>query len=176
MTFCKHSLIDWVDPLVVTLFLKNLFFTLLVPGFVAGWVPLCWLERQLHWPGEWQWHHWSGLVIFAAGFGVYVHCLWWFGTAGRGTPAPIDPPRQLVQRGLYRWARNPMYGGVLTVLAGEAVFFWSIPIAVYLLCLVCCFHLFVVLYEEPALSSKFGATYEDYLRDVPRWWPRRPRR
>jgi hypothetical protein len=33
----------------------------------------------------------------------------------------------------------------------------------------------VVLYEESALSTRFGALYEDYRREVPRWLPRKPR-
>ena len=33
-------------------------------------------------------------------------------------------------------------------------------------------HLFVVFYEEPTLRKKFGAEYEEYCRNVPRWWPR----
>jgi protein-S-isoprenylcysteine O-methyltransferase Ste14 len=160
--------------LAVILFLKNLVFTLVVPGFVAGWVPLRWFERHPHWPDEWQWQHGLGLLIFAVGFGIYLHCVWLFATKGRGTPAPIDPPKKLVQRGLYRWMRNPMYVGVLAVIVGETLFFWSIHIAVYLFCLSCCFHIWVMLYEEPALSSSFGAMYEDYRREVPRWWPRRP--
>jgi len=33
-------------------------------------------------------------------------------------------------------------------------------------------HLFVVFYEEPTLRKKFGADYEQYCRNVDRWWPR----
>jgi protein-S-isoprenylcysteine O-methyltransferase Ste14 len=33
-------------------------------------------------------------------------------------------------------------------------------------------HLFVIFYEEPTLRGKFGADYEDYCRNVRRWWPR----
>ena len=31
------------------------------------------------------------------------------------------------------------------------------------------FHLMVILYEEQALKRKFGASYEEYLKTVPRW-------
>ena len=158
----------------MSLFLKNLLFTLLVPGFVAGWVPLRWFARRPQWPDDWLGHHLAGTVIFGTGLVVYLHCVWLFATKGRGTPAPVDPPKKLVQRGLYRWMRNPMYVGVLAVVAGETVFLWSIDIGVYLFCLACCFHLWVILYEEPALDFSFGAMYEDYRREVPRWWPRRP--
>jgi protein-S-isoprenylcysteine O-methyltransferase Ste14 len=32
-------------------------------------------------------------------------------------------------------------------------------------------HLFVLLYEEPILRKKFGADYQEYCRNVRRWWP-----
>lgn len=31
---------------------------------------------------------------------------------------------------------------------------------------------FVRLYEEPVLTRKFGAEYDEYRRNVPRWLPR----
>lgn len=158
------------------IFVKNLLFIAIVPGFVAGWVPLHWFERYPRWPeGSWRWQNSLGSIVAVIGLGVFLHCVWLFATKGRGTPAPIDPPKKLVHRGLYRWVRNPMYLGVLLVIGGEMVFFLSWHIAVYLLCLSCAFQAFVVLYEEPALSTQFGAMYEDYRREVPRWWPRRPK-
>ena len=32
-------------------------------------------------------------------------------------------------------------------------------------------HLFVIFYEEPALRDKFGSDYDEYCRNVRRWWP-----
>ncbi len=157
------------------LFLKNLLFTLIVPGFVAGWVPLRWFERRAAWPAVLAWQHWAGLAIFVLGLCVYLHCVWLFMTRGRGTPAPFDAPKKLVQRGLYRWVRNPMFLSVLAVVGGEMVFLWSWHIAVWLVCLACLFHLFIIGHEETALRFRFGAMYDDYLRDVPRWLPRRPK-
>ena len=118
---------------------------------------------------------WLGLLLLALGSAGYLHCLWLFGSYGRGTPAAIDPPRKLVQRGLYRHVRNPMYLAVQTFVAGQAVFLDSWEVGIYWLCLACCFQLFVRLYEEPHLTSQFGAMYVDYQRDVPRWFPRRRR-
>ena len=114
-------------------------------------------------------------MVFAVGAVVYLHCLWLFAVRGRGTPAPFDPPRILVWRGLYKWVRNPMYLGTLTLVTGEAVFLRSNHILVYLICLTCAVHLFVLGYEEDSLRRQFGAMYEDYKRAVPRWLPRKPR-
>jgi protein-S-isoprenylcysteine O-methyltransferase Ste14 len=50
---------------------------------------------------------------------------------GRGTLTPVDPPTQLVVRGLYRYVRNPMYLGAFTLLLGEAALFESSAIRLY---------------------------------------------
>ena len=157
------------------LWFKNLLFTLVVPGFVVGWAPLRWFERRAQWPETLGWRHLAGAGFFTVGAVIYLHCLWLFATRGQGTPAPFDPPKKLVWRGLYKWVRNPMYLGIIALVAGEALFFRSGHIVVYLICLVCAVQLFVVGYEEPALRRQFGALYEDYRRSVPRWLPRRPR-
>jgi len=120
-----------------------------------------------------------GWPLMGLGLGFYAWCAWDFATFGRGTPAPIDPPRVLVARGLYRTMRNPMYVGVCAVLLGEVLVSDSKPLLVFLIGTWICMYLFVLLYEEPALSRKFGMSYEDYRRRVPRWiprlWPRRAR-
>jgi len=157
------------------LFLKNLLFTLVVPGFVAGWVPLRFFERRARWPESWAELQFTGAALCILGFAIYLHCQWLFATRGQGTPAPIDPPKRLVHRGAYKWVRNPMYLAVFTIVAGEAVFLRSWHIAVYFTCLVCAVHVFVLLVEEEALRRRVGALYEDYRRDVPRWLPRKPR-
>jgi protein-S-isoprenylcysteine O-methyltransferase Ste14 len=159
----------------IWLLLKNLAFTALVPGFVAGWVPLRWFERRPRWPEPWGPWQFAGAALIVLGALVYLHCQWLFATRGQGTPAPVDPPRKLVHRGAYRWVRNPMYLAVFALIAGEMVFLRSGHIAVYLTCLACAVHVLVAMFEEEALRRRFGAMYEDYRRDVPRWVPRKPR-
>lgn len=156
------------------LLLKNLVFTVLVPGTVAGLVPYRIVSRGGSLPPLGA----TRLVIAAPlavlGLGAYFWCLWDFAVIGRATPAPIDPPKHLVARGLYRWVRNPMYVGVWCILAAWAVTFRSGAIVEYGIVVALCFHLFVVTVEEPLLRRRFGASYEAYYRAVPRWLPRRP--
>jgi len=155
--------------------LKTLIFTILVPGTLLGIVP--WL--LLHWSGEavmplpsiWL----IGLLPFCVGVILYFWCAGAFTFIGRGTPAPIDAPVFLVRSGPYRWVRNPMYIGVLSVLIGEAILFHSLPLVWCALLAGIVVHLFVVFYEEPSLRRRFGESYETYLRTVPRWLPRYPR-
>jgi protein-S-isoprenylcysteine O-methyltransferase Ste14 len=145
-------------------------FVILMPGTVVGYLPYRILERS----GGAAAPRWSvssvcAAALFALGLAVLLRCVWDFAAAGRGTLAPIDPPRRLVVRGLYRFTRNPMYNGVLAALGGEAWFFRSLPLLEYALAVFALFHLFVVAYEEPALGKRFGEAYVDYRRAVPRW-------
>ena len=157
----------------MTLFLKNLVFTLLVPGVVAVLIPL-WLAPPPELTRTWLL---LASPFFALGAAIYFWCVWDFATFGRGTPAPIDAPKHLVVRGLYRYSRNPMYVGVLTTIAGWAVFFgapWQL--LAYLAAVAIAFHLRVVLHEEPHLSREFGSEYQGYCARVGRWFPKSLRR
>ena len=158
-----------------TLLIKNLAFTLIVPGFIVVWVPLNLFEHHAQWPVEWGGPHFVGALLFGIGAILFLHCQWLFAVRGQGTPAPIDPPKKFVRRGLYKWVRNPMYLAVFTLVGAEALFLMSWHIAVYLILLVCIIHVWVLSYEEEVLRRSFGAMYEDYKRDVPRWLPRKPR-
>jgi protein-S-isoprenylcysteine O-methyltransferase Ste14 len=153
----------------VLLFLKNFVFTLVVPGTVAGYLP--WLIAGDHAIGSVA-AVVTALVLFLPGGAIYLWCLWDFAAFGRGTPAPIDAPKRLVVRGLYRYTRNPMYVGVLTVISGWAILFQAPSLVLYALAVGTGFHLFVVLYEEPHLRKVFGAEYEDYCSRAGRWLPK----
>lgn len=157
------------------LLLKNLLYTLLVPGIVAGWLPLRVFERRPQWPAVWGSEQWIGAVLVAAGTVFFLHSVWIFAVRGQGTPSFFDPPRKLTRRGGYKWVRNPMYLALFALVGGEALFLRSWHIGVYWVFLVCGLHLLVVGYEEGNLRFRFGAIYEDYRRDVPRWLPRKPR-
>lgn len=157
------------------LLLKNLVFTVIVPGFVVGWVPLHWFEKNPVWPAVWRWPQYDAGVLALFGAAGFFTSQWLFATRGQGTPLSLDPPKKFVRRGPYKWVRNPMYLAILALVGAEALFLQSGHIAVYLVCLACVFHLFVLAHEEKALRRTFGAMYEDYKRDVPRWLPRKPK-
>lgn len=149
---------------------KTLVFTILVPGTVTLLIPY-WLLA----PGaEFKVAGFRLMGALPIGLGaiIYFWCAWDFITVGLGTPAPIDPPKVVVRKGLFRFVRNPMYGGAVLVILGEAMLFGSWRLAGYALFLCIWFHLFVVYYEEPTLKKKFGAAYEEYCQRVPRWLPR----
>jgi protein-S-isoprenylcysteine O-methyltransferase Ste14 len=150
--------------------LKVVLFTLVAPGTVTVLVPGWLLDGWRGGPAGGPWS--AGALLIAGGALLYAWCAWAFARYGQGTPAPIDPPLALVTRGLYRRTRNPMYLGVLAVLVGEAVWFRSPRLLVYAGAMFLVFHLFTVLYEEPAHRRRFGAGFDAYCREVPRWVPR----
>jgi protein-S-isoprenylcysteine O-methyltransferase Ste14 len=155
------------------LLLKNLLFTIIVPGTVGVILPLRIAGRPLAAPTLGLGSI-AGLLLLVCATVGYFWCLWEFAVTGRGTPAPVDPPKHLVVRGPYRVVRNPMYVSVALAVFGWAVYLHSTRLLAYALVIVLCAHLFVVFVEEPTLQRKFGDAYEQYRRTVRRWIPTRP--
>ena len=114
----------------------------------------------------------AGAAVALAGLAIVIVCFARFVTEGRGTPAPVAPTEKLVVGGLYRRVRNPMYVGVIWLIAGQALAFASVPVAVYAVAFFATVASFVHFYEEPTLSEQFGADYERYRAAVPAWIPR----
>src|ERR1700728_2908630 len=98
-------------------------------GFLLIYLP----ERVLSWsgivrPAGIHWAQIVGTIVGSLGALVALWCIITFAGAGRGTPAPFDPPRRLVIRGPYRYVRNPMFIGASFALAGAALFFTSLSL------------------------------------------------
>jgi protein-S-isoprenylcysteine O-methyltransferase Ste14 len=113
-----------------------------------------------------------GGILIAFGLAVLIDSFARFALQGMGTPAPVLPTRHLVVTGFYRHVRNPMYVALVSLILGQAIVFASATLLVYgALVWICC-HAFVLAYEEPTLRRTFGAEYEAYCANVPRWLPR----
>jgi len=113
-----------------------------------------------------------GLAFGATGLILAAGAIRRFSTEGQGTLAPWDPPRKLVVRGIYRYVRNPMISGVLSILAGEAIFFGSMAIFKWFVFFAVLNAIYMPLWEEPGLAARFGQDYLSYKNHVPRWIPR----
>ncbi len=74
------------------------------------------------------------------------------GGAGRGTLAPWDPPERLVVRGPYRYVRNPMITGAVSVLLGEAALFGSPAVLAWAGFVFALNAVYFPLIEEPDLK------------------------
>lgn len=149
--------------------LKTAVFTIFLPGTITVVIPVYLIapEAELSVEGL----RIVGIPCMVTGAMFYFWCAWHFAVTGQGTPAPIDEPKVLIVKGLYRYVRNPMYIGVLSIVIGEAISFGSPSLILYAVILWLAFHLFVVIYEEPHLRNKFGSSYETYCREVRRWIP-----
>ena len=154
-----------------SLLARALLWTLAFPGVFAAYIPWRFFGLQdatLDPPGAMQV---GGLALVAAGAVLLAACIVEFARSGRGTLSPVDPPRELVVKGLYRYVRNPMYLSVATIIAGEALLARSMALAVYGAVWFACVTLFVIGYEEPSLRRRFGSAYDRYASHVGRWIP-----
>lgn len=137
----------------LSLVVRNLLFTIVVPGLGAVWMPWRILTRNGVTPKPVSWF---ALAVITVGAALYFLCLWAFAVVGRGTPGPWDAPLRFVAVGPYRWVRNPIYIAALLVVLGEAWLFLSLPLLKYAVAMAVCFHLFVIGYEEPTLIANSG--------------------
>jgi len=133
--------------------LRSLLWTILLPGVFAGYV--LWRFFGL---GRTQFDLTSatqllGFVCIGAGVALLAACIFEFARSGRGMLSPVDPPRHLVIRGLYRYVRNPMYLCVTMIILGEALVAHSVALAVYWAFWFVCANLFVIAYEEPTATA-----------------------
>jgi protein-S-isoprenylcysteine O-methyltransferase Ste14 len=155
--------------------LKTVLFILLVPGFLLGVVPVFVIPKIIGIAlpsGPWTW---LAIPFWLFGIAAAIWCATDLVRKGRGTPVPLDPPKELVVNGLYHYVRNPMYVGVLLIQVGTILWYGSLAQVVYWFFLFIGFNLFIQANEEPYLHKTFGAAYDRYCHSVPRWIPRRVR-
>ena len=118
---------------------------------------------------------WLGAGLAAFGIHLYlwsaVHLLRRRTSATPGREATV-----LLTHGWYGRTRHPLLPGVVAILFGEAVFFSSLALLAYALAYWLWLTAFVALREEPDLRRTFGADYDAYCREVPRWIPKVSRR
>lgn len=80
----------------------------------------------------------------------------------------------LTKTGPYRFCRNPIYVANTLILLGFVAateLMWFMPVMLVYCGVV---YTLVVRYEESHLRKVFGAPYETYLEEVPRWFPTKP--
>jgi len=109
--------------------------------------------------------------LIALGASLLGACIWEFARRGRGTLSPVDPPTELVVRGLYRYVRNPMYLSVTAIVLGEVLLTRSRGLLAYWAIWFAAVNVFVMAYEEPTLRDQFGGSYDQYTKAVWRWIP-----
>lgn len=147
-------------------------FFVVAPGTVVGLVPWLITHWEFHVPTPgWVVAQAVGVALICLGLIPPVAAFVEFARAG-GTPIPVAPTPRLVVSGFNRFVRNPMYVGLLAVILGQALLFGQVSLVGYAAGVWLVTAAFVHWYEEPSLTRKFGAEYQDYRRAVPGWWPR----
>jgi len=156
-----------------TAILGSALFFVVVPCLLAGLIPW-WMTRWQFQPAFFglQPTRLIGAILVLSGIPGLVDSFARFAVQGLGTPAPVAPTQHLVVTGLYRHVRNPMYVAVAAVILGQALLFadWRLLAYGAVFWLAC--HIFVLAYEEPTLKQTFGAEYDAFRANVPRWIPR----
>ncbi|WP_035259394.1 methyltransferase family protein [Actibacterium mucosum] len=126
------------------------------------------LPRSFLPPAFTPWMLILGVALMVAAFALAISGVRAF-KAGETNVDPRQPALNLVEAGPYRFTRNPMYLGMVTLQFGLALTFsldWAIPAGLILWSVL---HWGVVLREEAYLSAKFGQPYNDYLTRTRRW-------
>jgi protein-S-isoprenylcysteine O-methyltransferase Ste14 len=148
-------------------------FLVVAPGTIAGLIPWlitgCRVEPALLGLEPLRW---LGIALLILGAVLVLETFARFALQGLGTPAPVYPTKALVVTGSYRFVRNPMYVGVVSLIFGQALIFGSVGALIWGVVVWLAVHLFVLGYEEPTLRQSFGEQYDRYRANVRRWIPR----
>lgn len=104
---------------------------------------------------------WLGYAFLIVGLGVRMWCMLYIGQR---------KSRMLVTTGPYSICRNPSYLGTFAVTAGAGLCFGNLPMTAAIILLMVPMHVVVTLAEEKHLLEKFGDSFEQYMREVPRFW------
>lgn len=135
-------------------------FVLLAVMIALAMLPMA---RMLHPPITWL-----GIILLVSGVRMISISAGLF-RRRETTLNPFGESTALVQDGLYRYSRNPMYLGMLLILTGAAVWlghvlpFGALPVFVAVV------NHQNIRHEERVLETQFGDAYRVYRQRVRRW-------
>jgi protein-S-isoprenylcysteine O-methyltransferase Ste14 len=110
-----------------------------------------------------------GIAVVVAGLILPAWAIFLFRREGTEVSPTSPSNHTLVAAGPYRFTRNPMYLGLVTLTLGIAIWVgaWSmliVPFAVFATA-----NWVHIPFEETKMRRQFGATYDDYVGRVRRW-------
>jgi len=113
---------------------------------------------------------WLGFSLLVVGLAFHF---WSNASLARGETESARGSNLLVVSGPFRYVRNPIYLAGIPLLVGTCFLYSTLSGAdlAAAFVLMAFFHLRVVRFEEPALRRRFGQSYDEYFRRVPRWIP-----
>jgi len=137
-----------------------------IAGLALDWlVPLPFLPADLAagWPVGW-----SGALVFVLALALAAWAIVTMTRAGSNV-ATNRPTITIVERGPYRFTRNPIYLGMFGALIGLAIAFENLWLLLVLVPFALVIRYGVVAREEAYLERKFGDVYRGYRLRVRRW-------
>ena len=103
-----------------------------------------------------------------AGFAIMIWA-WWLFQKSETAICPTEISEVLVTSGIYQLTRNPMYLGMVLMMAGVALWFGTLPYYFATILYFLVINQFFCPFEEQRLRSTFGEEYSAYQRAVRRW-------
>jgi protein-S-isoprenylcysteine O-methyltransferase Ste14 len=133
----------------------------LIFGFILNWAfPLTYIPKL---PGQI-----AGIALILASFligGSRIIVM----RSAHTSPNPRKPTIALVEQGIFRYTRNPLYLSMLVLFLGIAIFTTSLWLILLVPLLFLIADRGAVKPEESYLERKFGQMYLEYKKRVPRW-------
>jgi protein-S-isoprenylcysteine O-methyltransferase Ste14 len=110
-----------------------------------------------------------GAMVFVLALALVAWAIVTITGAGSNVPTNLPTTTTIVERGPYRFTRNPIYLGMFLGLIGLAIAFDNLWLLIMLLPFAFVIRYGVVAREEDYLERKFGDVYVGYRSRVRRW-------
>ncbi len=135
-------------------------------GAIMYWVTRLLPSLTWHVPGGRA----SAAAVAALGIAIALAGVLAF-RANKTTVSPFSPDATttIVRSGIYRISRNPMYLGMLLVLAGWALYLANLAALVVVPFFIAYINAFQISPEERILLARFGPAFAEYMRTTRRW-------
>lgn len=113
----------------------------------------------------------AGGLLALAGEGIRILTVGWSygGTSGRETYLRAD---SLNTEGIYSLVRNPLYIGNIAIFIGLTVVYGNPWVSLIMFIFLVSQYLLIVSAEEGYLREKYGTEYQDYCKQVNRFYPK----
>ncbi len=134
--------------------------TVLCMVLISNYAPI---GHWLNYPGRYL-----GIIIIILGFTLSLGSGLFFRKLGTN-PKPGAKASVIVTKGAFKYTRNPMYLGLMTIVTGVAILLGTFSPLFLIPILFIILHTQFVLREEKLMEEWFGEPYLEYKKRTPRW-------
>lgn len=155
--FGKTDKSDFILMVIVAALFYDVF------GNAFGWpIPFGTMSREI--PAA----QWLGVLISAIGLSLLVMCLKSFGDSFR-VGIDTEKPDKLVTDGMFAYSRNPVYCSFFVFFSGMLLIYTNTLFFIVIVLFIAAIHR-QVLREEEFLLEHYGDEYEEYCKQVRRYF------